>query len=276
MAKDTAAKTTEESAVALYDYGSDAGQGFENQTQDDVKIPFIGIIQSNSKVISEGGLEGAKAGLLHNTVTDDLFAGDKGFEFVPCYTKQWFVEWVPREKGGGFVGKHEVTSDVVVKAKANSKDFGKYVTETGNQLVQTFEIWGVMVTDNGLEPVILSFSSTKIAVYKKWNTKIQMFQLPTKNGGKMKPPIYAHRVRVTTVKQQNTKGTFFNFVLNPADGEIKSSLLLPSDPRFQAAKDLREMINSGAVQAADDSLQSHGGADEDAGDGTFDKSNPAF
>lgn len=272
MAKSKAVVKKEEStAVQNIDYGEDAGSGFENQTQDDVQIPFIGVLQPMSPQVEVGGdaqLEGASPGMLHNTVTDDLYKGSDGFEFIPCFTKQWFVEWIPRTAGGGFVGKYEVNAEIVAKARAESTEFGKYKTPDGNDLVQTFEVWGILVTAEGdIEPVILSFTSTKITVYKKWNTKIQMFTLPKKDGKKIRPPLFAHRVRVTTVKQSNVHGTFYNFVLSPTEGEIKSSLLEPSDPKFAAAKSLRQMISSGAVKAADDS-QREGNANDSAEPGS--------
>lgn len=259
-AKGKEVATKAESAVATYDYSQDAGAGFENQTQADITIPFVAVLQALSpqvKDVSDGGVEGAKQGQLHNSVTDELFEGKTGVLFVPSYTEHLFTEWVPREAGGGFVGRHEVDSDIVRAAKAASTEFGKYTTESGNQLAETFYVYGVLCPEGGaLEPIVLGFTSTKIKVYRKWNTRLQMFTVPTKDGGKIQPPMFAHLTRLGTVSDSNTKGDFFNFTLTPAEGEVKSSLLAPDDPRFQAAKDLRDMVRGGTAKAAEETQTS--------------------
>jgi hypothetical protein len=256
--KEVAKKTA--SDVAVYDYGEDAGAGFENQTQADITIPFIAVLQALSPQVkdpSDGGVEGAKQGMLHNSVTDELFDGKAGVLFVPAYTEHLFTEWVPRDAGGGFVGRHEVDSDIVKAAKSASTEFGKYTTESGNQLAETFYVYGVLCPEGAaLEPIVLGFTSTKIKVYRKWNTRLQMFTVPTKDGGKLQPPMFAHLTRLGTVADSNTKGDFFNFTLTPAQGEVKSSLIAPNDERFMAAKDLRDMVRGGQAKAAEETQTS--------------------
>lgn len=266
MASKAVARKSASEVGEAFEYGDDVGAGFEDQTQDDVQIPFIGILQPMSpqvEVDGDGQLEGAVAGMLHNSVTNELYASNKGFLFVPSFTKQWFIEWVPRKKGGGFVGKHEVSSPLVRSAKDRSVTFGKFTTEDGNDLVQTFEVWGVLVNNEGdLQPVILSFSSTKIVPYKNWNTSIQLIQLKKRDGsGKYQPPLYSHSVRVTTVKQTNVHGTFYNFVLSPEKKEIRKSFIDPKGELFNTAKELLRMARSDEVRSADDS-QRAGNADD--------------
>ena len=253
---------TGETAVAVYDYGDDANAGFENQTGDDLAIPFLGVLQALSPQVgdvSDGGLEGAKAGMIFNTVTDAVYDGKDGVEFIPSLTEHVFVEWVPRSRGGGFVARHEPASDIVKAAKEGSKSFGRYSTDytgtgddkapfKGNDLVETFYVYGILLGEQ-TEPIVLAFTSTKIAVYKRWNTKLNMFTL--KQGDrKIRPPLFAHRVRLSTVKQKNNAGEFFNFAMAPAEGDVKSSLLDPNDPRFAAAKGCGDMVKSGAARAS--------------------------
>ena len=135
--------------------------------------------------------------MLYNTVTEELYKGSEGFEFVPVATQHVYVEWVPREQGGGFVGIHQIEDDVVKAAKDSSTEFGKYFTAEGNTLTETFYVYGVMLDEDGNEMVVvIPFTSTKISVYKKWNTRIAAFQINGK-----RPPLFAHRVKVTTSKR---------------------------------------------------------------------------
>ena len=60
------------------------------------------------------------------------------------------------------------------------------------------------------------------------------------------------RVKITTTTQVNKGKTSFNFVLEPAAGSIKDSLLSPDDPRFQVAYALRGMIKDGTAKAVEE------------------------
>lgn len=254
-------------AVIPHDYGTDAGAGFENQTMADLVLPFLGLIQALSPKVTnkvgDGGLEGAKTGMLHNSVTDELFEGDAGVEFIPASTKHLFVEWVPRKQGGGFVGIHQPEDEAVQKAVAGSSKFGKYSTAyaedgkpTGNDMVETFYVYGVLVTSEGVQPCVMTFKSTAISVYKRWNTKVQMFC-------KDKIPLFANRVRVSSVSQTNSEGTFCNYVLAPFEGDMASSLLPPDDERFTSAKEVKKMMDEGTA-----TINHAGAAEEAPGTGT--------
>lgn len=242
------AKKTQSTEVAYFDYGEDSGQGFEGQTSADYSIPFIAVLQQMSPQC-DGSVEGAKPGMLFNTVTGEMWDSKEGVEFVAGTTEHVFVEWVPREKGGGMVGRHEAESDVVRSARARNSEFGKLRTASGNDLIETFYVYGVLCA--GGEPserVVLAFTSTKIKTYKHWNTKVGFFMVPTKNG-KMRPPLFAHLVKVTSTKEKNNKGEFYNFVLAPANGDVAKSLLPSSDSRYNAAKDVKEAVLAGQAKA---------------------------
>jgi len=257
--KQTEIEKKGETAMAVYDFGADAGAGYENQTQEDVKLPFLKILEGQSpevtKKIGEGGVEGARAGMMFNSVTGQLYDGSNGLVIIPAHTEQLFVEWKPDR--GGFVAKHELDSPVVKDAKAGSPEFGVYATDytkkdgqkwpfAGNELVQTFYVYGV--EENTGNPVVLAFTSTRISGYKDWNSKLAMFQVQGPNGSKVKPPLFANRVLVTT--RSHTKGTqtWSTFVLTPVTGDLLTSLIAPNDPRYIAAKQVREAISAGLLK----------------------------
>lgn len=267
MAKEVAAaKSTE---IAAYDYGSDGGAGFENQTSSDYSIPFITVLQQMSPQVKDpddGGIEGARPGMILNTVTGEIFPGKDGIEFIPALTQHTFVEWVPKDAGGGFVAVHQIDSPVVAQAKANSKEFGKLKLANGNELVETFYVYGVVAFDGEpQEMAVIAFTSTKIKVYKKFSTTINMFTVKLPDGRKQKPPLYAHSLKITTAKEKNTKGDFFNFAIVPANGSVATSLLAPTDPRFQAAKDCYDMVKGGTARASYETQDTTGGGDSSGG-----------
>jgi len=255
-------------ALDVYDYGDEAGEGFEGQSADHLMIPFFSILQSLSPQIDkESGkyVDGAEIGKIYNTVSEELH---DEIELVPVYKEQVYVEWVPRSQGGGFVGIHQVDSDVVKRAKAEAKEFGKYLTPEGNELAQTFYVYVIRLNPDGSTTNdfgVLAFTSTKIKKYRRWNTAVSSFQLSLGDGKKQTPPLFAHRVRMGTVREENKHGVFYNYDLGPActDGNgkpsLKASLLPPGHETMAAAKQFAEMVRTGLARAA------HETSGEDAG-----------
>jgi hypothetical protein len=245
-----------------HDYGEDAGGGWENTGSEDFTIPFLAIIQSNSPQVTEGEAEfneAAKAGMLMNTATGELYSGKEGLEFVPCYTDHLYVEWRNRQTdGGGFIGIHNSDSDIVAAAKQASKSFGKYTVpvEDGvdHDLVETFYIYGIIVDgDEIVAPCMISFSSTKIKAYKAITTPLRQV--------KGRPPLYAFKLRIVTVAEKNAKGNFFNFKITPANGNPVDSLIAPDHIFFTAAKEFKNQVAAGNAKV------NHGGAATGEGDG---------
>lgn len=263
--------------VSTYSYSQEDGTGFENQTQADYKISWLTVLQSLSPQVKppkDGGVEGARPGNLFITGSEELYDPDEeDLIVIPCYTEHIFVEWEPRAKGGGFVGRYEITDPVVVAAKANGK-FGELKTEAGNDLVDTFYVYAI--TEHDLNPVIIGFSSTKISVYQSWMTKLRKHQIQV-GDHRETPPLFANRSLFSTVSQKNNKGEFYNFQITPAVSEIvdkksgevissalAASLLPPGDPRIEAALALKNMVQSGKAKV-DYAAQNAGSApSEDA------------
>lgn len=262
--------------LATYEgYGADANVGFEGTTVNDYTIPFIGVLQDNSpqaKKRNEQYIEGAAPGHLHNTVTDEIYDGETGIIFIPVHRDQCYVEWRPRDQGGGYIGRHDLKSKVVADATNRPRNERKQlVTEDGNELIQTAYFCVLVVHEDGrLEPAYISFSSTKLKVYRQFMTKINQFQINTPNG-KQTPPLFAHQVRLTTVGEKNAKGEFFNFRLSPLNGEIGKSLLDPKSKQYDEAKKLAEQVRSGVAQANYESQNTGGtgGSDGDTDDVPF-------
>lgn len=116
------------SAVAVVDMGDDVGVGLENVGRGEVRIPLVRILQPLSpqcKPPSNGGLQGARPGMFFNTGTTLMYDGEVGLDFVPCWRDHNFVEYIPRDNGGGFVGIHAPGADIVELLRAVHGPFGR-------------------------------------------------------------------------------------------------------------------------------------------------------
>lgn len=248
------AKTNAAVPAPVANYGADAGAGHENTRAEDLIIPFIALLQDDSTALESD--ESLEAGMLFNTVTEDRYDGEEGLVFVPACIEHIFKEWAPRKKGGGFLGKHSVDSEIVKKAIAEAKEFGDNKTPEGNELKETYDIYGLLLDADGEEAgmAIISFSSSKIKVYRRWMTKVNMFTIKTPDGAKQRPPVFAHKVRLGSKDDKNKGGDEFkNFTLQPAiERSMELSLLMPDSPVLARAKELKEMVESGMVKAAED------------------------
>jgi hypothetical protein len=270
----------ETTAIAEFDYGDDAGQGFENQDMSDRKLPIIELLQSNSPEVADSKGK-VWAGLFRNTVTGEIY---EEVVFTPAITDHCWTEWIGRDDGGGFRGRHPKSAKIVADAVARNEgraigklkvpqpkdDKGK--PQPDHELVESFEIYGILEdpkTGEVMGFAMIPFTSTKIKVYKAWNSAIGNFA-PTINGKKLAPgqiPIFAHRVKMTSESETKGQNTYQIPVLSPANGgdDLKNSLLPKTDPRYAAAKKLHDDVLAGLAKAAYETTKQEPGVDPESG-----------
>src|ERR1700751_396690 len=273
------APSAEGQALEVFDYGDDAVQGFENQDMSDRKLPIIELLQSNSPEVAESKGK-LWAGLYRNTVTNETY---EAVYMVPGITDHCWTEWVGRDDGGGFKGRlpkdHKIGVDAI--ARKDGRAVGKLTVpqppdskgkaQPDHELVESFEIYGILYdekTDEVLGFAMIPFTSTKIKVYRAWNSAIGNFA-PTLGGKKLAPgqvPIFAHRVKMTSVSETRGTNTFMVPVLGPAQGDdLKQSLLPKNDPRYIAAKKLHDDVLAGLAKAAYETTKQEPSADPESG-----------
>lgn len=253
---------TEAGLTAIPDYGTDARLGFDQNTAADYSIPFVKLLQALSPELTDPAkkIKGAEAGQILNSVTKDV--ANEIF-FVPVDRQHSFIEWVPREKGGGFAGRHDESSPEVQKAKsANAGSVLGLKSSKGNDLKETFTLFGLILpsadaqTSDGRYACI-AFDSTKIKEYKD-----MMYKL---DSSKVRAPLFANRLRISSRAQKNAKGNSFNFAITHAIGEdLVQSLIAPGTALFEEAKAFHTMVRSGQAKA-DFSKQDQDDTAPDAG-----------
>lgn len=250
VVKKEAALSTE-----VYAYGEYAGVGFEDVSASDLSIPFISLLQSNSKIVEEESLKGAKAGLLLNSVTKEL---NEELIFLPCLRQEAWVEWGPLLKGGGFKGIHEPTSELVtrlIRENGGSRippvgSDGKRISfKCGdNDIVETHYLYGLILNKEGTEQqgfAVIPFASTKVKVFRDLVTATY-----TLRG---KPPLFANRMKLSTTKQTANNKTFYNFSISSLKDTWQDSLLNPSVEAeaklLKEGLEFRKMVESGKAKA---------------------------
>jgi len=228
-------------------WGEYQGVGSEDTSSSDYAIPFLNLLQSGSPQVEDNQPDGAKAGMYHNSVTDELY---ETFVFQPCAQLHKVVEWKPRGEGGGggkgFVAVHELSSEVYKEAlTANGgSPYGKLKNpKNGNDLIETYYMYGNILNDKGTEIVgfaVVPFSSTKIKSLKNFNTSVDMI--------KGRPPKFAHRMLFSSTKEKNSEGqSYYTSHIGPFKDNWKVSMLDPTKDAemLSDAMGFREMVLSG-------------------------------
>jgi len=239
------------------DFERDAGKGFETADKDAYAIPFLIVLQTNSPQVSEGDaahVKGAKAGMLMNSATKELFDGKVGVLLVPAYYQHRYVEWVPRDQGGGYRGDYSPQDVDVTKLSRNQS--GKFVLDNGNYLADTRYHFCIQLISDGPRTVVLSLSSTQIKKSKNWMTLMQTIKLKGKTDRKYTPPTYSHAYKMTTVQESNDKGKWMGVVI-----EVNHLLSGKEADIYVLAKEFAKQVSTGQAKPEEPIIP---GSDEDA------------
>jgi len=106
-------------ALAAISFAEDAAKGIGNLSHEDLALPFLKILgQLSPEVNKRDGkyVQGAEPGMIYNSVTGELFDGEKGIDVLPCHYKLEYIEWQDRGEGSGApVAIHPSSSDVMTK-----------------------------------------------------------------------------------------------------------------------------------------------------------------
>ena len=208
----------ENSSVALASmFEQDANTSFSNMGSDDFALPFLRVLGQLSPETNKRDakyVEGAEPGMIFNTVTKQLYDGEKGVSVIPCYYKREYVEWSDRGEGTSApVAIHPVESGIIKDATrdASYKDRlpnGNYLENTASYFV---------LLESG-EAALISMKSTQLKVSRSWNSMMNSIKLKGKNG-MFTPAMCSHVYNLKTVQQSNDKGTWFGWSVEKV-GEI--------------------------------------------------------
>jgi len=220
------------------------GTGLEEMTTEDFAIPFIRVLQPLSpQVQKQDGkyVAGASAGDLYNTVTDEIYDGEKGISIVPCaYTKK-YLEWIPREKGGGLVNPNH---DISILSKCVRDEVtNRFITPDGNEIVETAQFF-ILVLEDEPQQAVLAFTSTQLGVARKWSTMLRMARVQNNKGVSVGAPMFAYTYKLTTNTQSNEKGSWNGYSVNQ-EGITELSIAM-------MAKDFMAAARAGDVQVKEE------------------------
>lgn len=225
----------------------------ETLGKDDMSIPFLQILQSLSPQCTRGEpeyIKGAEPSDLFETVTQTLFKTRddddnpiEGVRVLPISYKRSFIEWVPRNQGGGIVQEYSVEDglSIITQRNENNLDIiqpNSPLGTAGNQLNDTHTHFMFLIKDDGTwEPVILTMSSTQIKPSKDLNNMISKQKLPDGRDAPRFFGIYS----ATTQRRSNDQGSWYIWKFERVSDVLQAGRM----DMFRDAKDFVSGIEAG-------------------------------
>lgn len=273
--EETTALTTAATTAlgSVQDYGDDAERGYQNQTQADIKLPRLGLLQKMSYEVDkahESYIEGAEPGGFFNKATRELLPNE--VFFVACLTRHEFIQWIPRDAGGGYVKSFPINHPAVLKAKEdypfNALKIAAQREGGGmDDLVETFTILGAHVdpaTLTPIQPMALDFKSTSIEPYQNIIGRIRAFRHELDDGRKVKIPLFGVLLKVVAVPQSKAKGNFHNYKITAAvDDNIKASTIPMDHPLYAYCGEMEKLADAGHATVDREQSDSTDGASKE-------------
>jgi hypothetical protein len=216
----------------------DANGGLENVTASDMAIPFLVILQALSPQIrGDQAVKGAKEGMLYDTVSGELY---EKVHVIPCAFNKMWVEWVPREKGGGFVTQHP-TDELMSKCTRNEKNID--VLPNGNHLVQTAYHFCLLIKPTGeVKRIVIGMMRTQLKKSRRWVSRMTELKLPIgPNGSMVTPPTFSHAYPLSTETEERNGNLFKNFAIGEPVALTKKEIYL-------MAREFHNEVIGGAVK----------------------------
>jgi len=235
------AKRDNAGPLATNVFEADAGQGIANIKQEDLALPFLKVLGQLSPEVNTRDakyVKGAQPGMIINTVTADLYDGEKGIEVLPVYYKRQYIEWQDRgESKGAPVNIYDAGDDI---PKTTRDKGNKDRLANGNYLENTVSHFVVLL---GKTPTtaLISMKATQLKISRKWNSMMMGIKMQGKNG-LFTPPTYSHIYKLRTVQQSNDKGTWFGWDVSKVGPVTDKGI-------YEIAKGFSNNVAKGAVQA---------------------------
>lgn len=236
MAKSAVVKTAPIDAEMYKTFQEDQGAGFENVTGQDVAMPFVYILQSNSPQVAD---DKGKPGEFWHTVKKQSLG--KKLKVVPVTFRKMYVEWVPRESNGGFVAYHD---DPEILNTCTRNDKNQDVLPNGNYIVTTAYHFCLNITEDNPEAIIISMSSTALKHSRRWMSMARGIKLNIE-GKIFTPPLFSHSYIIEPLKESNNKGSWFGFhihtpeIITSAMGDVYQ---LSKGLSKEAGEDISKML----------------------------------
>lgn len=230
-------------ASFVADMEQDSALGKAQMGIKDIALPYLCILQALSPQVSKSNparIPGAEDGMFYNTLSEELYSGEEGVYIIPCaYQKAW-VEWKPRNSGGGFVQSFD-NDNILSKTTRDDRNFD--VLPNGNVVIETAYYYCLQLDSEGVaHPVVISMARTQLKRSRRWNSAILGIMVPGRNGP-FNPPMFSHIYKMKTIPETKNDNSWFSW-------DIHTYKMIDDPHLYNQAKKLSADVSKGLVKAA--------------------------
>ena len=234
--------------------------GFDTIDTQDYATPRLKALMALSPEVQDETVPGAKAGMIYNSVTEELYSGETGIRVIPCGFAREYVEWSNIGTGSNApVNVYPATSDIL--SQTTRDNMNKDRLENGNYIETCANHFLYVLNDNEASsgmlgaPCVITLKSTGYKRSKKFNSLIRSV-IPSAW------PMFSGIFKVTTTKQKNDKGTWhsFDFAFDRLldQGNEKDIAI------FNSAKTFAETVSKGEAKVSQERGEGNATTTEEA------------
>lgn len=253
MVKTGSAPVAKASAASMF--AADSGAGLAGMKKEDFLIPRLKIAQDLTPAVKSTKAEyipGLEIGMIFDPVSGRFWDGGKGILLVLVQFQKTYPEYVPRKKGGGFVGMHDET--VMLKTKFIKGE--GFMLPNSNEIVPTIEYLSFLVNeeDGSHESVVISFNKTDMTEARRLSTVVTTYKetIQDESGNDIvlaPPALFFRSYRFTAAMKTKDKNEWFGWHFVPEERTI--DLFADSGDGmnlYNAARAFKEQIAKGEVK----------------------------
>lgn len=222
----------------------DTGYGVDNMSAQDVALPFLTILQAGSPQVkpeTSQYIEGAVSGMLYNTVSGDVFDGrKKGGLVVPCAYERKFVEWMDRDKGGGWINEYDATSDIMRHTVRDANGRPRLKSNMDHLVIETayhYTLFQNPETEEW-EQCVFTMKGAALKVNKKFNNDLVTTKIP---GSQMQAPRWLFPYQLNSVAMTKNQYSWW-------DPKVERQSQTVSKEVYVKAKEFAELVKSGFLK----------------------------
>lgn len=235
-------------ALPMEDFLADAGAGLEEVGTEDLAVPYVSILQKQSKLMDIEGFPG-KPGMFVHTITRDLYDGADGIDVIPCHFRRFWREITEDLQNPKFIAEHPANWPLAKDAEFNA-EMRRHVCRDGTHANQIMRFYCLLVSPVAIpQPVCLTFKGSQIRKAKAWNSMLSVMTMEVVHDGQVKKlpaPTFMSIWNLKTVREQNDDNTWFGYeitsrgMLEPLEKEYDAGI-------YMQARDFHSMVASGQV-----------------------------
>jgi hypothetical protein len=224
-----------------------------------MQIPFVRLLQALSPQLNKKKaeyIEGASAGDAFNNVTSQHWDGEKGVTVIPCFQTTKYLEFVPRDMGGGYKGEIPANSPLL---QQTTRSGSKEILPSGNELVKSDQHFCLIVEEDGSFQPAGGRHEVDPAQGQpplEDTDRHAEGEEPEDRCAMVTPPVFATMWRLYSVEESNDQGSWGNW-------QVERIGLVENRDLLLEAKAFRDSIAAGEVKAAPETGQTMGGAAND-------------